>query len=198
MTANFKLCRTNTGRLLRPQLLTHTSSRESKSKKRSLGSDLILLLASDLNQRQKSFQPNCTVFFFMLNYSKSLSLLYMSEKTIDGAGASAIWQQKQTYRWVKSLRPRKAFLVMLSILLPSMNLFKMVHISVEKQKEFKLKQDLPGVCISWGHFIPVYHDCYKVFSRMLNHLCEPKMLTDIPDEGVQRKRHLWSLSKNLH
>lgn len=63
MTANFKLCRTNTGRLLRPQLLTHTSSRESKSKKRSLGSDLILLLASDLNQRQKSFQPNCTVFF---------------------------------------------------------------------------------------------------------------------------------------
>lgn len=60
MTAGLKLCTTNAGRMLRLQLLTHTSSRESKSKKRSLGSDLILLLASDLNHRQKITEHSCT------------------------------------------------------------------------------------------------------------------------------------------
>lgn len=65
-----------------PQLLTHTSSRESKSKKRSLGSDLILLLASDLNQRQKSFEHNCTGFGFIFKYLSRLSLLFMSDKIL--------------------------------------------------------------------------------------------------------------------
>lgn len=131
--------------------LTHNSIRESRPKNRFFGSDFMLLLASDLTAWQNTMRR--TQWLCKIHNECCVH----PQCTVCGS------LKEVTHRWVTSRRPLKAYLVIASILLPSINLENM-H--------------------DWSD--------YRKKVSPFGHVEENNVhrLTNIPDAEAQRMHHL--------
>lgn len=128
-THSLSLLNTPTYTLLTQQLLTHISSKESKSKKRSLGRNLILLFARELNQKHKEwegekkhnsgflgvfFHFNCEMLLFQLSWLGEKMTAKLTDKStlVDHERHFWWWFLSCSLQWTCSMNSNRTDLSM--------------------------------------------------------------------------------------